>query len=450
MTDLPSYILTILINFAPLFSTPVFNHVQTIFLGHILTNKGRRTMADVLRAVGLSLTKLYSKFYRVFYGAKWKVINGSQILLTLLLKCSAKQEIRFVMDSTVERRKGPHIKSLGRKRDPVASTRTKKVLCIGQEWLVTAVLIQFPWAIIQWACPFLSILLPPKTPLRSSKNQSDLTRNKRHKKLTCWARQTVFQLRRWLGKGVKCSLIADSAFACYHIAHACVKMGIALITRLRIDSRLFEYPPPQKGRGRRKLVGKRIKLAEVLKDSSTQWKKASVKWYGYKTKTIEFTTGESLWYTYGIKPVAIRWVLIRGEGHFESAVLMSTDLTHTPVWIIESFVARWRLETTFEEVRRQLGYETQRHWGDLSIDRVTPCLLASFSIICLCGDTLNKSKELSPQTTAWYKKKVVTFSDVLYAVRRSIFNNRLFSDSYKNSSLRKKDVEEIIHWLCAA
>src|SRR5580704_6792610 len=116
MTDLPNYIVAILLNFAPLFSLSTFNLIKTIFLGHVLTNKGRRTMADILRTTGLTFFKQFSKYHRVFYGASWKAIEGSKILLQLLLKFSSNKEIRFIMDSTVERRKGPHIKGLGRKR----------------------------------------------------------------------------------------------------------------------------------------------------------------------------------------------------------------------------------------------------------------------------------------------------------------------------------------------
>lgn len=410
-------------------------------------------MADILRTTGLTFCKQFSKYHRVFYGATWKAIEGSRILLQLLLKFSPNKEICFIMDSTVERRKGPHIKGLGRKRDPVASTKSNKVLCIGQEWLVTAILVQFPWACLLcvWACPFLSLLMPPEKPLRSSKNQSDLNGLKRHKKSTYWARQVVFQLRRWLGKSIKCSLIADSAFACYDLAIACKRMSISLITRLRIDARLFELPQAQVGRGRKRLVGKRIKLVDILKDSSTQWIQEEVNWYGGKTKIIEYTTGKHLWYAYGIPPVAIHWVLIRDpEDQLDPVVLMSTNLEHDPIWIIESFVSRWKLETTFEEVRRHLGYETQRHWGDLSVDRISPCMFASFSIICLCADSLSKTEEISPEATAWYKKKKITFSDALSAVRWSIFSKKLFSGSWVNTTLRKKDIEAIISWACAA
>lgn len=451
MTDLPSYIVAILINFAPLFSLPTFNLIKTIFLGHVLTNKGRRTMADILRTTGLAFFKKFSKYHRAFYGATWKAIKGSKILLQLLLKYSPNEEVCCIMDSTVERRKGPHIKGLGRKRDPVASTKSNKVLCIGQEWLVTALLVKFPWTCLSWACPFFSILMPPERPLRSCKNQSDLTRIKKHKKSTYWARQVVFQLRKWLGKSIKCSLIADSAFACYELAIACQRLGISLITRLRIDARLFEFPPTKVGRGRKKLVGKRIKLVDILRDKATQWTKEEVNWYGGEIRLIEYTTGQHLWYAYGIPPVAIRWVLIRDpKGLLDPVVLMSTNPEHNPIWIIESFVSRWRLETTFEEVRRHLGYETQRHWGDFSVDRISPCIFASFSIICLCADSLSKTEGLSPQATAWYKKKNITFSDALCAVRQSIFRNKLFSGSWGNTISRKKDIEAIINWVCAA
>ncbi len=35
-----------------------------------------------------------------------------------------------------------------------------------------------------------------------------------------------------------------------------------------------------------------------------------------------------------------------------------------PQKIISWFVMRWQLEVTLQEVRRHLGFETQRHWSD--------------------------------------------------------------------------------------
>ena len=47
------------------------------------------------------------------------------------------------------------------------------------------------------------------------------------------------------------------------------------------------------------------------------------------------------------------------------------------------FVMRWQLEVTFQEVRRHLGFETQRQWSELAIRRTTPALLGLFSLVTL-------------------------------------------------------------------
>ena len=80
-----------------------------------------------------------------------------------------------------------------------------------------------------------------------------------------------------------------------------------------------------------------------------------------------------------------------------------------------------RVEVTFAEVRRHLGVETQRQWSDLAIERTTPCLMALFSIVCLLANSLNSMETIVPNRAAWYKKKGITFSDVLAKVRLEIF-----------------------------
>jgi hypothetical protein len=41
------------------------------------------------------------------------------------------------------------------------------------------------------------------------------------------------------------------------------------------------------------------------------------------------------------------------------------------------------METTFQEVRQRLGFETQRHWSERAIHRSAPALLALFSVVTL-------------------------------------------------------------------
>ena len=87
-------------------------------------------------------------------------------------------------------------------------------------------------------------------------------------------------------------------------------------------------------------------------------------------RTLLTTTGTALWYKAGVAPVPIRWVPVRDPtGEHEPAAFLSTDLKATPAMILGWFVSRWRVETTFQEVRTHLGVETQRQWSDLAILR---------------------------------------------------------------------------------
>jgi hypothetical protein len=455
MLDLPTQILNILALFSPLFSRSVYKNVVTLFAGHILT-KGRRTIADILRTLDLKNLKNFSKFHWIFSGAKWVACKAAGILLLEIIRVFLpNEEIVIPIDTTIERRKGEKIKGLGRQRDPVRSTKKHKVLTIGLQWLVASVSVKLPGCLTRWSLPFFTQLIPPKKPLSTSRNKHDLTTKKKHKKLTEWAVQLIIQIRRWLGTGRKFVIVADVAFACYKIGHVCVKMGGALVSRLRLDARVFNFPSGGKRRkGRPLLVGPRFPLfSDYLKDSSLLWQEIDVDWYGGGRKKLLIYTGTGLWYAFGIPPLPIRWVLVKDpDNKLDPVVLFSTDLTHSAKRIIEVFVSRWPLEVTFEESKRHLGVETQRQWSDKAIERTTPCLFASFSIITLMAVQLAQERRetISKQQTAWYRKSHITFSDILSYVRLSILRRKYFSKFGFKIDLGKKALEDLILRAAAA
>src|SRR3984957_265711 len=126
----------------------------------------------------------------------------------------------------------------------------------------------------------------------------------------------------------------------------------------------------------------------------------------------------------GIAPVPIRWFLVRDpSGEHEPAAFLSTDLAAQPVTILGWFVSRWRVETTFQEVRAHLGVETQRPWSGLAILRTTPALRGLFSLITVWADGLDRdaANTLRPNVAAWYCKSEPTFSDAFATVRRVLW-----------------------------
>ena len=96
----------------------------------------------------------------------------------------------FGIDETLERRWGRRISARGIYRDAVRSSKSHFVKASGLRWVSLMWLTYIPWANRTWALPVLTALAP------SGRYYEKLGREP--KKLTDWARQIIFQLRRWL------------------------------------------------------------------------------------------------------------------------------------------------------------------------------------------------------------------------------------------------------------
>jgi hypothetical protein len=154
---------------------------------------------------------------------------------------------------------------------------------------------------------------------------------------------------------------------------------------------------------------------------SQPWHNSEVDWYGGAKKKVRLLSGIHLWYSPGEKPLLIRWVLVVNPDTNKAEAFFSTDVKLAPEQIINWFVLRWNIEVTFEETRAHFGIETQRQWSDKAISRTTPCLMALFSLVCLCAIEMLKNQALPILSTAWYNKQSeATFSDIIAFVRRSI------------------------------
>src|SRR3954471_12187426 len=84
-------------------------------------------------------------------------------------------------------------------------------------------------------------------------------------------------------------------------------------------------------------------------------------------------------------------------------------------------VMRWQMESTFQEVRQRLGFETQRHWSERAIRRTTPALLGLFSLVTLFAHRPMAKGMQGVRRTAWYDKSQPPFSDALALVRRELW-----------------------------
>jgi len=278
-----------------------------------------------------------------------------------------------------------------RERDLSRSSHSHLVKASGLRWLSLMLLAPIPWAQHVWALPFLTVLAPSERYYEK--------KVRKHKKLTDWARQMLFQLRKWLPKHALV-VVADSGYSVIELLARMIEMKnpICMITRFRLDAALYEpVVAGTKKVGRPRKKGKRLPtLKNLLENSQTSWQTITIQeWYGEKQREIEITSDTAVWYHNGMPPVPIRWVLIRDpKKKFQPQALLCTDLETSPEQIVTWFVRRWQLEVTFHEVRTHLGVETQRQWTDLAILRVTPVLFSLFSLVTLLANSHEKNKKL--------------------------------------------------------
>jgi hypothetical protein len=442
---LTTEIISVLSAFSCCFTKPTWKNIQILFIGAILC-RGSRQITKILRVMGLSQEKNFSRYHNVLSRSRWCGLSLSKILLGLLISIIPNNyPIIIAADETLERRQGKKIKAKGAYRDAVLSSKAKVVISFGLKWECMTLIIKLPWCKRCWALPFLTVLAPSK--------KANEAANKKHKTSIDWTMQMISIVSRWLVKK-PWILLGDGAYACMDLAHHCLRKNVTLISRFRLDAQLFkEAVHAPKKLGRKPIKGTRIYLKNLLDDISYPWQCAKVNWYGGEKKCIEFLTMTCLWYHAGKEPLPVRIVLIKTPGgKNEAEVLFSTSLEHTAIKIMEWFVLRWNIEVTFEEVRAHLGVETQRQWSDLAIARTTPLLMGLYSIVTLIGFRLVDSKIIiQSEVTSWYdKKSQLTFSDILIAVRNIIWREKHFSKSANNGDFHKlndEDINQLIYML---
>ena len=191
MMSLPEAIIAVWAPFAGLFTQPVWHHVQILWMGAVRC-RGPRTVASVLRVMGLGGERRFAKYHRVLNRARWSGLQGAKILLGLLIVLlPAWVPLEIGVDETSERRKGQRIHAKGRYRDAVRSTKGTVVQCYGLQWISLMRRVPLPWSTRPWAWPFLTILAPAE--------RANTQAKRRHQTTVDGTMPAVKAISRWLG-----------------------------------------------------------------------------------------------------------------------------------------------------------------------------------------------------------------------------------------------------------
>ena len=235
MRSLPTPFISVMADFAPVFSKPVWPHVKVLLTGAILA-PGKRTVPSALGVMGLSAAAHFQTYHRVLNRAVWSPLGASRLLLRLLVAVFGPTGVVVCgLDETIERRRGAKIKAKGIYRDPVRSSRAHCVKVSGLRWLCCRLLTPMSWAHRVWALPLMTALCPSEHLYEPQ--------DRRAQTLVQRAWQIIHVVVR--GRpGRVVVLVADSRYAAVELLHQVRTWRCASrITRLRLDAVLYDPPP---------------------------------------------------------------------------------------------------------------------------------------------------------------------------------------------------------------
>lgn len=108
-------------------------------------------------------------------------------------------------------------------------------------------------------------------------------------------------------------LVGDGGFATGGLALDCIRYGATLVSRLKMNARLFGFPPERMAGRRGRMASKGARLLnfkQMLTLNNLPWKEAEVVGYGGTKRLVRYISDTCMWGADGSAPIPIRWVLV--------------------------------------------------------------------------------------------------------------------------------------------
>ncbi len=423
---------------AGMLTTPTRENLGVLLRGALLA-PGSRTVTGCLRAAWPWAEKDWRAYENVLRRACVPALALARDLFRLVLELLPDDAVvELAIDETLVRRYGPKVVGLGLHRDAVRSSHTHNAVTPGHKWVVVSVVVKLPFVHRALALPIVCALYTAKT--HASRNRTQPLHTT-HRTVCEIARILVRRAVRWAPER-RFRILGDGTYGTHGLADAFNAASpiaelrrTTLVSRLKPDAATYAPPPPYTGKGRPRVKGKKLpKPQQVAQAPETRWERLTVDWYGAVRKTVLVCSRTGLWYRCGSGLTEIRWVVVRDPaGQKKDEVLFTTDLSLPPQEIVEAFVRRWNLETTFQEAREHLGLETLRNRSAKAVRHSAPMLLSVYTLVATWFARSVERPEAWKQETPWYRKPSVTFSDMLVAARQDVLGEILLPRAFSEA-----------------
>src|SRR3989440_4248118 len=442
MSDLilPPTLAMLLTAFSTCFQARSSLTFQWLVLGWVQCH-GRRTLTEVALASGALGERHISVFHRFFSRASWTLdALGRVVFMVALQWLPADQPLVVLGDDTLARKGGKSIALASMHHDPLLSSARKPFASFGHVWVVLALWVSLPFGSGRgFALPVL-FRLYVSTKRGGERHRAGQRQGRvgprlraarkahaQHRQTTKLEllREMIALLAQWAGERTV-YLVVDSAYAGRTVLED-RPSNVHVISRLRWDAALYAPPPPrrpgQKGRPRRR--GERLPALQQLIARRRRWTALPLVLYG-RAVTPQLLTLEALWYG-ALRSQLVRIVVVHDpSGRRHDEAFFCTDLGQDPVFILQTYAARWTLEVTFHDSKQHLGFGQAQNQTPRAVARTAPFAGVVYSLVLLWAAAhLEQGGTLSWSVRPWHRSKTaVAFPDLLMALRQELWRTR--------------------------
>ena len=262
--ELTRSFIPVLQNFVCVFTAPTYVTFVAVVTGWILSHR-HRYLTEVIFSSGNVGKGHWCRFHRFFSHAAWDLdalsLHLAKLISTILAPGAT---LSWAVDDTLCRKRGLTLYGAGMHYDPLISSRSKRLVSWGHDWVVLCLIVANPF----WA-PTKVFALP--VAMRLYRNRQGLTKGKKSRgklsKAKCdpkhrtrpeLALKLIQLVAQWF-PDEEIMISGDSAYGGKSVLSH-LPPNAHLISHVHPDGALYEPAPPKregtKGRNRKK--GKRL------------------------------------------------------------------------------------------------------------------------------------------------------------------------------------------------
>lgn len=435
--------LLLLQEFRPVFTRPSFRLFVPLLTGWTLSCR-HRYITECIFTSGHVGDGHWSRYHRFFSHAAWSLDTLCRFLARLLVNTFAPTgTIVLAGDDTLCRKRGLTLYGAGMHHDPLISSRALKLVSWGHDWVVLALLLPLP----RWAPTKVFAL---SVGFRLYKNRQGLTKGKKgatpkgnnnrsnasrkksrppadpsHRTRPELLVELITPFASWFPER-EILVTADSAYGGRRVLQK-LPANVHLISQAHPKAALYApaSPPSPHQKGRHPKKGPRLPgMAEWAADPTQPWQTLEFNQFG-RHAILQVKVRQALYYKAG-KDRLLTLVLTRDTtGKRPDALFSCTLLAWDARAVLSTYAGRWALEVTFESVKQFLGLEDPANRLPKAVQRTAPMALVLHSLVVLWFERDGEAYLRFPERPWYPRKKEPSFADMLTALRRLSWSEKL-------------------------